>query len=94
MLFRSQRGLLIVALDPNGPAGQAGLQAAETRRQGFRTVFVGGDIILAINGQEVHTRDDLTLYLEKYTLPGDTVTLTVSNISGETREVTVIVGES
>ena len=89
-----QRGLLIVALDPNGPAGQAGLQAAETRRQGFRTVFVGGDIILAINGEPVHTRDDLTLYLEKYTLPGDTVTLTVSNISGETREVTVIVGES
>jgi len=89
-----QRGLLIVALDPNGPAGQAGLQAAETRRQGFRTVFVGGDIILAINGEPVHTRDDLTLYLEKYTLPGDTVTLTVSNISGETREVTVTVGES
>ncbi len=89
-----QRGLLIVALDPNGPAGQAGLQAAEVRRQGFRTVFVGGDIILAINGQEVHTRDDLTLYLEKHTLPGDTVTLTVSNISGETREVTVTVGES
>lgn len=89
-----QRGLLIVALDPNGPAGQAGLQAAEVRRQGFRTVFVGGDIILAINGEPVHTRDDLTLYLEKHTLPGDTVTLTVSNISGETREVTVIVGES
>jgi len=89
-----QRGLLIVALDPNGPAGQAGLQAAVVRRQGFRTVFVGGDIILAINGQEVHTRDDLTLYLEKHTLPGDTVTLTVSNISGETREVTVTVGES
>ena len=89
-----QRGLLIVALDPNGPAGQAGLQAAEVRRQGFRTVFVGGDIILAINGEPVHTRDDLTLYLEKHTLPGDTVTLTVSNLSGETREVTVTVGES
>ncbi|MGQ9851547.1 MAG: S1C family serine protease [Aggregatilineaceae bacterium] len=89
-----QRGLLIVALDPNGPAGQAGLQAAEVRRQGFRTVFVGGDIILTINGEPVHTRDDLTLYLEKHTLPGDTVTLTVSNLSGETREVTVTVGES
>ncbi|MEW6577918.1 MAG: trypsin-like peptidase domain-containing protein [Chloroflexota bacterium] len=89
-----QHGLLIVALDPNGPAGQAGLQAAETRRQGFSTVFVGGDIILAINGEPVYTRDDLTLYLEKHTLPGDTVTLTVSNISGETRQVTVTVGES
>ncbi len=89
-----QRGLLIVALDPNGPAGKAGLQAAEVQRQGFRTVFVGGDIILTINGEEVHTRDDLTLYLERHTLPGDTVTLTVSDISGQTREVTVTVGES
>ncbi len=89
-----QHGLLIVALDANGPAGQAGLQAAEARQQGFRRYFVGGDIILAINGEAVHTRDDLTLYLEKYTLPGDTVTLTVSNLAGETREVTVTVGES
>lgn len=89
-----QHGLLIVALDANGPAGQAGLQAAEARQQGFRRYFVGGDIILAINGEAVHTRDDLTLYLEKYTLPGDTVTLTVSNLAGETRTVTVVVGES
>jgi len=89
-----QHGLLIVALDANGPAEQAGLQAAEARQQGFRTYFVGGDIIVAINGEAVHTRDDLTLYLEKYALPGDTVTLTVSNIAGDTREVKVVVGES
>ncbi len=89
-----QHGLLIVALDANGPAGRAGLQAAETRQQGFRTYFVGGEIILAINGEAALTRDDLTLYLEKHTLPGDTVTLTVSNLAGETREVTVVVGES
>jgi len=89
-----QHGLLIVALDANGPAEQAGLQAAEARQQGFRTYFVGGDIIVAINGEAVHTRDDLTLYLEKYALPGDTVTLTVSNIAGDTREVKVVVGEN
>lgn len=89
-----QHGLLIVALDANGPAGRAGLQAAETRQQGFRTYFVGGEIILAINGEAALTRDDLTLYLEKHTLPGDTVTLTVSNLAGEAREVTVVVGES
>lgn len=89
-----QHGLLIVALDASGPAGRAGLQAAETRQQGFRTYFVGGEIILAINGEAALTRDDLTLYLERNTLPGDTVTLTVSNLSGETREVTVVVGES
>ena len=89
-----QHGLLIVALDASGPAGRAGLQAAETRQQGFRTYFVGGEIILAINGEAALTRDDLTLYLERNTLPGDTVTLTVSNLAGETRQVTVVVGES
>ncbi|MBN1563435.1 MAG: trypsin-like peptidase domain-containing protein, partial [Anaerolineae bacterium] len=65
-----QQGLLITALDANGPAGQAGLIAAETRRQGWSTVYTGGDILTAINDQPLHTRDDLTLFLETNTLPG------------------------
>ena len=87
-----QHGLLIVDLDPNGPAGQAGLQAAQVQRQGRRLLFVGGDIITAINGQPIRTRDELSLYLEEHTHPGDTVTLTVVNKDGE-RAVQVTVGE-
>lgn len=87
-----QHGLLIVDLDPNGPAGQAGLKAAEAERQMRRVVYRGGDIITAIDGQPVAARDDLTLYLESHTRPGDTVTLTIVR-DGTTQDVSVTVGE-
>ena len=88
-----QNGLLIVDLDPNGPAAQAGLQAAEVQRRGFNTVFVGGDIITAVNGMSVTTRDDLTLYLETNAVPGDSITITYDR-QGESHQAAVTVGEN
>lgn len=87
-----QNGLLIVNMDPAGPAAQAGLQAAKIQQQAFRRVYVGGDIITAIDGTPIHTRDDLALYLENNTQPGDTITVTVAR-QGGTVEVPVVVGE-
>jgi S1-C subfamily serine protease len=87
-----QHGLLIVDLDANGPAAKAGLQAAQTRQQGFSTVFVGGDTITAIDSQPLTTRDDLALYLENHAAPGDTVTITYER-DGQTHEVDLVVGE-
>ena len=87
-----QNGLLIVNMDPAGPAAQAGLQAAKIQQQGFRRVYVGGDIITAIDGTPIHTRDDLALYLENNTQPGDTITVTVAR-QGGTVDVPVVVGE-
>jgi len=40
-------------------------------------VIVGGDIIIAINGTRITGLDDMSAYLEEYTLPGQTVNLTV-----------------
>jgi len=88
-----QHGLLIVQIDANGPADQAGLQAARTRHNFFQTVYSGGDIITAIDGQELNTRDDLSLYLEDHTTAGDTVTLTI-NRGGKRQDVKVTVGQS
>ncbi len=88
-----QHGLLIVDMDPNGPAAKAGLKAAQQRQQGFSTVFVGGDIITAINGQTITTRDEFTLYMENQTTPGETVTITYDR-GGDTLEAQVVVGES
>jgi S1-C subfamily serine protease len=87
-----QHGLLVTDMDRGGPAAQAGLQIAQAQRQGRRIVYVGGDIITAIDGQTVSTRDDLTLYLERNKLPGDSVTLTVYR-DGNTQDISLTVGE-
>jgi len=87
-----QNGLLIVNMDPAGPAAQAGLEAAQVQQQGFRRVYVGGDIITAIDGTPIHTRDDLALYLENHTRPGDTITVTVAR-QGQALDVPLVVGE-
>ena len=87
-----QHGLLIVDLTPGGAAAKAGLQAAQATRTRTRTVFQGGDIILAVNGQEMRTRDDLQLLLENSTRPGDVVTLRVYR-AGQEQDVPVTVGE-
>lgn len=86
-----QHGLLIVRMDPSGPAAQAGLQAAEAQWRGRGYVLLGGDTITAIDGQPVQTRSDLNLYLESHTQPGSEVRLTIVR-DGDTREVTVTVG--
>lgn len=71
-------GVLIEAVQPNSPAEAAGLlggtQPVDVR--GFR-VDIGGDIIIAINGQDVEDLDELLQYLVENTSPGDTITLTV-----------------
>ena len=70
-----QHGLLIVSVDRGGSADSAGLQAAQVIQRGFSRVLQGGDTILAIDGETLTTRDDLTLYLETHVQPGDPVTL-------------------
>ncbi|MBN1287737.1 MAG: trypsin-like peptidase domain-containing protein [Anaerolineae bacterium] len=92
-----QNGLLIVGLVENGAAVRAGLQAAQAKQDMRGTVWVGGDIITAIDGQSMHTRDDLTLYLEGNRRPGDTITVTVVRTGGagerQTLDVPLVLGE-
>lgn len=71
------RGLLILKVLPGSTAEKAGLRAATVTTQSRRYVFSGGDIITAVDGKPVNTRNDLLLALEENHQPGDTVTLTV-----------------
>lgn len=71
------RGLLIVDVESGGPADQAGLQAAQVSARRGRYVFSGGDIIVAINGQPMYSRDDMLIYLEDHFRPGDVITVTI-----------------
>jgi S1-C subfamily serine protease len=71
-------GWLIAQVTSGGPSANAGLQAGTERVTVVdEQVIVGGDIIVAINGTRITGIDDMSAYLEEYTLPGQTVDLTV-----------------
>jgi S1-C subfamily serine protease len=71
-------GWLVAQVTSGGPADKAGLRAGTTQVQIDGTsVTIGGDIIIAINGTRIRNTDDLSTYLEEYTLPGQTISLTI-----------------
>lgn len=71
-------GVLVTGVQEGSPGDAAGLRVG-TRRESYAggTLILGGDIITAINGQTVHTGDDLVSYLQLNASVGDTLTLTV-----------------
>jgi S1-C subfamily serine protease len=71
-------GVLITQVTSGGPADKAGLRGGTTQTDVEGTsVTLGGDIIIAINGSRITNSDDLSTYLEQYTLPGQTINLTI-----------------
>jgi len=82
-----QRGALVIEVIDESPAEDAGLEGSNQRvRQNGVQLQVGGDIIVAIEGQPVRTMDDLIVYLVKETQPDDRVTL---EIVRDGREMTI-----
>jgi S1-C subfamily serine protease len=72
-----EQGMLVVEAADGGPAARAGLQDGDQLvRVGRQILPVGGDIIIAVNGQPVKDSRDLTVYLETKTRVGDTIELT------------------
>ncbi len=84
-------GLLIVQMDAGGAAEQGGLQAATISVRRGRYVVSGGDIITAIGGKPVASRNDLLLVLEENYRPGDSVDITIVR-DGKTINQTVTLG--
>lgn len=76
-------GVVIDDIIPNGSADRAGLKGIDYRNR------VLGDIILAIDGQEVSNIIELGRLIQKYEI-GQTVRLTVSR-GNEVREVDVVI---
>ena len=71
-------GLLVVEVVPGGSADRAGIQGGdEFIRLGRAYLPLGGDIIVAINGEHVTNQQQLTVYLESETQVGDTVVVTI-----------------
>jgi S1-C subfamily serine protease len=88
-----ERGLLLVEVAPDGPAARAGIRgASQFVRVGNLSVPVGGDIITAINGRPIATRQDLIVYLETETAVGETVQVSIVR-DGQEQIVPVTLGE-
>ncbi|WP_247729873.1 S1C family serine protease [Halovivax limisalsi] len=85
-------GVYVVDVVEDGPASGVlqGAQDATTIDQ--RPIPTGGDVIVAVDGQNVSSREELLSYLLMETEPGDTVELTVIR-GGEEQTVEVTLDE-
>jgi S1-C subfamily serine protease len=83
-------GAYVLSVTPGGPADQAGIRAGDTPTSN-PNLNAGGDIIVAFDGQPVHTFDQLLSYLTLTKSPGDTAVLTVLR-DGQPTDITVTLG--
>ena len=71
-----EEGLLIERVTPGGPAERAGLRGGNRAVvAGMRRILIGGDVLVAIDGQKLATQLDLNMFMNKRR-PGDVVTVT------------------
>jgi serine protease Do len=77
-LTPEQRGALVVDVVPGGPADHAGLHGSDRHVTiDDERARLGGDAIVALDGQPVKGFDDLVTMLDRQTEVGQTVSLTV-----------------
>jgi S1-C subfamily serine protease len=89
----TDHGLLIVQVTPGGSADQAGLRAGTERAYlGNIPIMLGGDLIVAIDGQDISSEEDLSQMMNNHRA-GDTVKITIYR--GKKKiEVNVALGEA
>jgi S1-C subfamily serine protease len=73
-LSKTFRGVYVNTIVKDGPADKTGLRGVITDYYGQKH---GGDIITALDKQNITKTDELITYIDQHTKPGDTVTLTV-----------------
>ncbi len=86
-------GLLIVKVSPGGAAERAGLRGGTERAYlGNIPIMLGGDLIVAIDGENIQDQQDLAQVMNAHRA-GDSVKLTIYR-GKQKMEVTVILGEA
>jgi S1-C subfamily serine protease len=86
-------GLLITQAIPGGAADRAGLRGGTERvYYGNLPIMIGGDLIVAINGEKVESQQDLARIMNKHRA-GDTVKVTIFRGKRQ-MEVSVVLGEA
>jgi S1-C subfamily serine protease len=72
-----QEGLLVETVAANGPAAKGGIRGGDrTANAGMRKIYIGGDIIVGIDGQKVANQFDVNILLN-HKRPGDQVTVAI-----------------
>ncbi len=74
--LKSYTGAYVTDVVPGGPADKAGIIAG-SEPTSLPNLFGGGDLIIAIDGHNVRTFDEMLAYLITNKGPGDTVVLQV-----------------
>lgn len=74
--LKSYTGAYVTSVVAGGPADQAGIIAGDNSTS-IPGLLAGGDLIIAIDGQETRTFDEMLAYLITHKSPGDAVVLTV-----------------
>jgi len=70
-------GLLVIQVTPGSAADRAGLRAGTERAYlGNTPIMIGGDLIVAVDGQEVQDQQDLSHAMQNHRA-GDTVAVTI-----------------
>jgi S1-C subfamily serine protease len=86
-------GLLIIGVVPGSSAEQAGLRAGSERAYlGNIPIMLGGDLIVAIDGEKIQDQDDLTQMMNNHRA-GDSVKVTIYR-NKRKMEVEVSLGEA
>ncbi len=89
--LKAYTGAYVTEVVPGGPADKAGIKAG-IKPTSITGLLGGGDLIIALDGKEVRTFNELLAYLITNKGPGDTVVLTV--LRGDQKsDVTVTLGK-
>jgi 2-alkenal reductase len=87
-----QKGVLVEQVYSDSPADKAGLRGSyKPETIGGQQILVGGDIITAVDGEQVKRTEDLQFTLQRFK-PGQEVTLTLLR-NGDQIEVEVTLDE-
>jgi S1-C subfamily serine protease len=86
-------GLLVIGVVPGSSADQAGLKAGTERAYlGNIPIMLGGDLIVAIDGEKIQDQDDLTQMMNNHRA-GDSVKVTIYRGKKKV-DVDVLLGEA
>lgn len=89
----TSEGVLIVQMQEGSPLAQAGARGAQRQAWlGNQRVYLGGDILLAVNGWRVDDLGDLNAHLDDNYRIGDQVVVSLVR-DGTPLDLTVILGE-